>query len=323
MSVHIEHFAAYLAGRGYRKQTVSAYRSDLRQWHEYLSANGITKISEVTAQHIAGYAAHLKEKRVRGKEYAPRSIENKLTVLKKYFTWAHSHSLIVKNPFEGLEVVHRAPKARRQALSEKTVMAFLESIEGEDVLSLRDRAIVEMFYGTGIRACELGALTVEDVQLYERQLRVREGKGMKGRIVPFGSVCAQYLKRYVEQARGKLAKENEMAFFVTANGCAFGRTTLKTIFDKRLDEAGLTKKGITPHVLRHSYATHLLEHGASVRYIQELLGHASLESTVIYTHFTVESARKVLKQFHPVENALYEELPSSEIKRMESILSDR
>jgi len=323
----IEAFCAYLAGRGFRAKTITEYRRALEHFHEYLRQRNVsTDVRETKAEDITAFISYLHRapKKVANfatTRYSERTIENMQSVILHFFAFACRHEYILTNPAEGLEKSRRAPKRRRQALSRREVIRFIEGINGDDAISIRDRAIAEMLYGTGIRAFELCALETEDADLSLLTLRVRHGKGERERLVPFEEHCRATLARYVERSRGLLLRSADTrALFVTTEGKPLKNDTLQPIFRRRCAEAKIKAGHLTPHVLRHSYATHLLENGASVRHIQMLLGHTSLESTVIYTHFTTTSMKRLLRRCHPHENALYRELDGEEKLRLKLML---
>lgn len=320
-----EAFHAFLQGAGYRTKTIQEYLRTLRYFEEYCAAQHIVDIREVTQVHITGFIASLAErpKRITNfhtKHYSIRSIENMQGVLALYFRFLLRRGYILVNPCEGVERRKRAPKHRRHAVSEETVCHLLESIPQDSPLALRDKAICETLYGTGLRAAEVRSLTLSDVALSSCVLQVRCGKGGHERLVPFGEHLASVLTHYLSHGRVHLATPAQQTFFVSYRGTPLTKDGLLDLFRKRVVLAGLASENITPHVLRHSYATHMLERGASIRHIQELLGHTSLESTVIYTHFTVASIKKVLKQYHPRENELYRELTREEEERFRKAL---
>lgn len=320
-----QQFKRYLEGSGYTQKAIAEYERTLGYFTDYLHTHTITDIRDVTQSHLAGFISSLfttpkRTANFHTTQYSPRTIENMQGVLAVYFRFLYRRNYLLTNPCEGLEKRKRAAKHRRYAVSESTVTTLLESIPQDTPIAIRDKTICEMLYGTGIRAVELRSLKLGDVDLTSGVVVVKHGKGGKERLVPFGKHLAGVLSRYLSHSRAHLAQAQEQAFFITAQGRPLSKDGLLTLFRKRVEAAGLTDRKITPHVLRHSYATHMLERGASIRHIQELLGHTSLESTVIYTHFTVESIKKVLKEYHPRENAMYKELSKEEQERLRQAL---
>ena len=190
---------------------------------------------------------------------------------------------------------------------------FLDSLSGCFKRDLRDRAMFELMYGTGLRVGEVSALNITDVDIRGGRLMVRKGKGRKQRVIPLGKNVCSWLKVYLAGGRRQFlyrAKgyENNRAFFLSIQGNQMSTTNIGKVLKDRLKQAGVRTKGISPHVLRHSFATHMLENGADIKYVKDILGHSNISTTVIYTHFTINSLKRIMKQFHPRENELYEEI---------------
>mgnify|MGYP000678171646 CR=1 FL=1 len=221
------------------------------------------------------------------------------------------------NPCDFLDLETIRANTKRSTVEQKTISEILDSINSMKFLDLRDRSMFEMMYGIGLRVGEIVKLAVTDVDMREGKIFIRQAKGRKDRIVPIGKNALSLLKKYIEYGRNYLEKitDREILFLsgkgkrITVNDVAKAlKKRAKTLYpDLR----------IYPHMLRHSFATHMLEAGAGIKHIKDILGHNSIETTVIYTHFNSQSLKKILKMFHPRENELYEEFPTEKYIRFE------
>ena len=201
---------------------------------------------------------------------------------------------------------------------------FLDSLNGNDILEIRDRALFELIYGTGLRVGEVSRLDITDIDLNVGKALVRQGKWNKERIVPLGNNVIKYIKIYLEKARSdflKIVKRSDVreALFLTLKGNRMSVTGIEYTLKKRFNKLGLDVK-ICPHILRHSFATHMLENGASLKHVKDILGHNSMQTTVIYTPFNVKSLKRILKMYHPRENQLYEEVDKNLLEEVKKIL---
>jgi integrase/recombinase XerD len=235
--------------------------------------------------------------KLRGQGLAARSVARSVHAVRGFYRYAVREGLIESDPMENL----RAPRAFRglpKFLSAREVEALLAAPDTSTALGLRDRAILETLYASGLRVSELIALKPQDVDLELGLLRCL-GKGLKERIVPVGSAAREWVGRYVADARGALVRRSRAAqLFVNHHGGPLSRMGLWGIVRRHAVTSGVARK-LTPHVLRHSFATHLLEHGADLRALQAMLGHADISTTQIYTHVTRERLRRVYDRFHP------------------------
>lgn len=297
------HLAAELA-RGLAPGTVAYRRIYLGQLLAWLGERGIGRPQLVTPRVLAGYLAHLKA-RVTGynrKTPAPLSVKTlaaEASVLRSFFSWLVRRRVLLFNPAENLVLGDRTEPLPKTVLTEKEVQALLVT-PGLDAAGLRDRAILETLYSTGLRRAELCGLDLYDLDAAGELVRVRRGKGGKDRYVPIGAHALAALRRYLHQARPELvATPKEPALFVaTTSGHRLGRQVLNYIVRKHGEAAGLAKR-VTPHVLRHTCATHLLQGGAGLRHVQAILGHASIATTQIYTRVAVEDLAAVHRRHHP------------------------
>ena len=275
---------------GLSKNTLSAYRRDLSLYGRWLAARG--KAIEATAEaDLNAYFA------ARHSETRATSANRRLTVFKRYFRWALRERVITADPTLKLQSA-RQPLRVPKTLSEAQVEALLAAPDVDQSLGLRDRAMLELMYASGLRVSELVGLKMFSLGMNEGVLRV-QGKGGKERLVPFGQIARDWLVRYLAQARGEiLAGQQTADVFVTARGSGMSRVMFWMIVRKHALAAGITAP-LSPHTLRHAFATHLLNHGADLRAVQMLLGHADISTTTIYTHVARERLKSLHAQHHP------------------------
>lgn len=299
----IDEFETYVAdARRYSPQTVRAYRSDLDRfaefWEREFGESGASKtpLSRVDTLAVRSYLASLHRARL-----ASRSLARHLSTLRSFFRWACREGHLEKNPARAIPAP-RLPKTLPRAMTLPDTERLLEADE-DALFPERDRALFELLYATGLRVSEAAGLDLEDVDFASRLLRVI-GKGNKERIAPFGETAgdslAAYLPERARRRKGNPAAEREEGepLFVNARGGRLTTRSMARLLKHRLRAAGLPAE-ISPHALRHSFATHLLEAGADLRAIQELLGHASLSTTQKYTHLDAARLREVYRRAHP------------------------
>ena len=275
---------------GLSKNTLEAYRRDLRLYAEWLAAEHGATLPQTREQHLNGYMAA----RARGKA---TSANRRLTVFKRYFRWALRERLIDADPTLKL-LTAKQPLRVPKTLSEAQVEALLNAPDTDTPLGLRDRTMLELMYASGLRVSELVTLKTFHLGVAEGVLRVM-GKGGKERLVPFGDEAHGWLVRYLAEGRGAiLAGQQTDDLFVTQRGAAMSRVMFWIIVKKCAQLAGITAP-LSPHTLRHAFATHLLNHGADLRVVQLLLGHADISTTTIYTHVARERLKLLHAQHHP------------------------
>ncbi len=276
---------------GLARLTLEAYRRDLRLYADWLGAESGKALDASSEPDLLHYIA----RRHAGGQTS--SANRRLTVFKRYFGWALRGGQIVADPT--LRLASAKPQQRiPSSLSEGQIDALLAAPDCASALGLRDRAMLELMYGSGLRVSELVAVASLRVSLKENLVRVL-GKGSKERLVPFGAEAGHWLQRYLAEARGAiLAGQQSDALFVTARGGAMTRQMFWTLVKRHAASAGITAP-LSPHTLRHAFATHLLNHGADLRAVQLLLGHADIATTTIYTHVARERLRQVHAKHHP------------------------
>jgi integrase/recombinase XerD len=272
--------------------TVVAYLRDIRRLAEWSVAHRLDRPDRVTARLLRDFVYHLKDVGL-----APSSIRRQISVLRTYYRFLVGEGRVTADPTDGLET----PKGWRtlpEVLTVAEVEALLGAPNPDEPLGWRDRAILELGYGTGARVSELVGLAVEDVAFDEALVRLF-GKGAKERLVPIGRRALGAVAIYLREVRPGLDHQRtEGKLVLNARGRPLTRVGAWGIIKKAAARAGLTKR-VTPHTLRHSFATHLLEGGADLRAVQEMLGHADLSTTQIYTHVDREYLRTVHRKYHP------------------------
>ncbi len=275
---------------GLSKNTLSAYRRDLTLYGRWLAGQG--KAIDATAESdLNAYFA------ARHSQTRATSANRRLTVFKRYFRWALRERVIGADPTLKLQSA-KQPLRVPKTLSEAQVEALLAAPDVDTPLGLRDRAMLELMYASGLRVSELVGLKTFNLGLNEGVLRVL-GKGSKERLVPFGQIASDWIERYLAQARSAiLGGQQTDDLFVTARGSGMTRVMFWMIVKKQALAAGITAP-LSPHTLRHAFATHLLNHGADLRAVQMLLGHADISTTTIYTHVARERLKSLHGQHHP------------------------
>jgi integrase/recombinase XerC len=285
---HIDRYLLSLrVERGCSDKTLASYSLDLRQFREYI---GDRSISALAPGDVRRFIAHLAK---RG--YAKSSLARKISCLRSFFSFLVQTEVGITNVAAAIDLP-RQRRALPTVLYEDDVDKLLDLAQGEN-LALRDRALLELLYATGCRASEIAALKLSDIDWGAYTLRVM-GKGAKERIVPFGKVAAEHLRTYLNNLRAKLVGDRSVRHvFVNYRGTPLSRRSLGRIVDKYVQRGEFT--GVTPHALRHSFATHLLDNGADLRAVQELLGHTSISTTQVYTHVSKERIKAVYNKAHP------------------------
>ena len=310
-------YARSLIAAGYSPRTIKAAVSDLRQFARYLEERGVDRVADITRADVTGFAAALSEpgacsgsqpgrdagvptpsaKPAKLRGCARSTVARKLSVIRGFLRFCEESGLVESSPGAGL----RSPKMPRhlpQVLTPDQTIALLESIGGPKPLELRDRALYELIYSSGLRCQEVLDLRMKDVHIESAEVRVK-GKGRKVRIVPVGDMALATLDRYVREGRPRLIGDGECEYlFLSRSGRQLSSSDVWRRLARHLAKAGVPA-GTTPHTLRHTFATHLLEGGADLRVIQELLGHSSLRTTQVYTHVSAAHLRRAYRKAHP------------------------
>jgi integrase/recombinase XerD len=285
-----------LRARRYAASSLKQVQIDGARLVQYLRAHGIRYARSVTEAHLAAYARALTRWTThRGQRLAPASRTIALSVARRFLAFLAQREIILWNPADVLAI----PKIRslpRGVLTIAQAHRLMAAPNPHDPIGLRDRAILETLYGTGLRLSEVVRADLSDLDLRNGVLLVRTGKGRKDRIVPIGAAAATALDHYLTDTRPRLANAGEPALFVNRNGRRLQAPGLRVRVHSAGHRIGVT---LTPHALRHAYATHLLCGGADLRHVQALLGHRSLTTTAIYTRVAITDLRSVIRNCHP------------------------
>ena len=293
MEEYITKFSNYLKGeKNVSPHTLRSYSADLNDFLNFLKKEKIPlKVRYIDYLTIRRFLASLQR---RGLSHA--TMARKLATLRSFFRFLCREEYLEVNPALGT----RTPKIAKKLpkfLDLKEVFSLLESPDEKSILGLRDRAILELLYATGMRVSELVGLNVNDVDLLGGVAKVW-GKGGKERLAPFGTEATRALHNYLMRREILHPEEGERGLFLNKSGAQISARSIRRLLDKYIKKASLSQK-ISPHTLRHSFATHLLDAGADLRSIQELLGHASLSTTQVYTHLTTERLKRIYDKAHP------------------------
>jgi tyrosine recombinase XerC len=282
---YIDKFIRYLEiEKNYSAHTILNYSLDLKEFKDFLKDTPIEKVDHLV---LRKYLAELKQKNLKN-----RTVNRKLSCLRSFFKFLFREGYIKSNPTKLIS----GPKQEKNLpsfLTEEEVLKLLENIPLKDEHNFRDKAILETFYSTGMRISELVGLNISDIDFISGTVKVR-GKGKKERLLPIGEKAISALKDYLERRK----KKDEEAVFLNRFGKRITGRAVRDIVAKYVKLVSI-KTGVSPHTLRHSFATHLLERGADLRSVQELLGHTNISTTQIYTHLTTEKLKQIYNQAHP------------------------
>lgn len=291
----ISEYQHYLVSEKMKSEnTVHSYVSDLQNYIYYLNEKqGIDDIRNVDTKTIQKYLAYLKKL-----GYRPTSTSRALSAIKSFHKFLYLEHRTLENPATNLS----SPKLDKKlptVLSVEEVIKLLDSLDDSTPIHHRNKAMIEMVYGTGLRVSELVGLKLQDLHLTNKMISVK-GKGNKERIVPINDYANKVLREYIINSRPKLAKPSKDNGYVFLNhlGTPISRQSFFLILKEQCNKAGITKE-VSPHTLRHSFATHLLEAGTDLRLIQEMLGHEDISTTQIYTHLSNQKLKEIYKGAHP------------------------
>ncbi|RKZ00642.1 MAG: site-specific tyrosine recombinase XerD [Candidatus Hydrothermota bacterium] len=286
----LEQFLEFLRDKGLSPNTVDAYRRDLEQFLEFAQeALGRTDPLTYDRKEIRNYISALMSH-----GFKRKSVQRKLSALRRFYNFLQRRGLIEKNPATGIGPI-KAEKILPQVIPEKKLQEMLDTWNPSSPLEKRDKALIELLYSSGLRASEITGLKPDDLDMKAGEVRVF-GKGNKERILPLGSRAKGAITEYLE-VRDSLKPRSDY-IFVNKNGTKLGRRGLWLVIRKRFERLALLFN-VHPHTLRHSFATHLLNRGADLRSIQELLGHSSIGTTQVYTHLSGEELKKIYRRTHP------------------------
>ena len=278
--------------RNFSAHTIDAYKRDIKQYLEHLDSNGIKSLDDISSEHIRDYVRKLNNTGL-----AAKSIARIISSIRSYHNFLSCEEIIKDNPALNLDSP-KIPKKLPEVLSEKEISNIVKAIDDSYQFAKRDKAIIEMLYSCGIRVTELCDLETTNLFIEDDLIRVM-GKGSKERLLPLGGRAKRFLNDYLNKTRDKLIKKtSSSSVFVSRNGKPLTRAMINNILKKWCLASGITKS-VSPHTLRHSFATHLLEGGADLRFVQALLGHSDISTTQIYTHLDKHHLKEIYKTHHP------------------------
>lgn len=286
-SHYIDRFLNYLnIEKNYSNHTINNYAADLREFGDFLESRGGKDIKRIDYFLLRKFLSVLSEKKLN-----KRTLSRKISTMKSFFKFMLRESLIKSNPASSL-IYPRLDKPLPNFLTEKEVGNMLKLPKGGELLVLRDKAILEFLYSTGARVSEMVSLKKENVDFVSGIAKVR-GKGRKERLLPLGEPALNSLKNYIDK-RG----DSNPSLFLNKRGGTLTDRGVRDIIYRYMKKAATVSK-VSPHTFRHSFATHLLNRGADLRSVQELLGHSSISTTQVYTHLTIDSLKSVYQKAHP------------------------
>ena len=293
METHFHDFLTMLrVERNVSVHTMDAYKRDINQYLMYLVDLDLKNLSDVKSTHVRDYIRVLNDGGM-----APASISRIISSIRTYYRFLSSENILNENPVLLINNP-KLPKKLPDVLSEKEISLIINAIQESSQFYQRDKAIIEMLYSCGIRVTELCNLEMSNLFIDEDLIRVM-GKGNKERLLPLGVRSKKYVSDYIKHSRNSHIKKSGSSFlFVSRNGNQLTRAMINIILNKWTQVSGL-KKSVSPHKLRHSFATHLLEGGADLRFVQALLGHSDISTTQIYTHIDKHYLKEVYKVHHP------------------------
>jgi integrase/recombinase XerD len=314
--VAIEHteFYAYLLKynstmqvRGYSKSTLHRRESDIRRFVGWCDNRSLNHPNQVTKPILESYQRYLFHYRqANDQSLSPTSQNHYLTSVRQYFKWLTQENYLLYNPASELIIIKPTPSLP-VVLSIEEINQLMQQPDTNTPGGIRDRAILELFYSTGIRRSELCKLALKDISLTRQTLYIRKGKGNKDRLLPIGDSALMWLKKYLNHARHDYVTDiHQETLFLNDYGDAFRDNKLGDKVKRFMKNAGIDVLG-SCHLLRHAMATHMLENGAELRYIQAMLGHANVSTTQIYTHVSIRKLQEVHKRTHPSDRL--DELP--------------
>ncbi len=292
MLKYVDAFALFMDNTRHKSSnTIQSYKRDVSQYIKYLNLNGITDISKTTQKTVASYLDTLK---TQGK--ASSTVSRTLASLKSFYMFISEENSQIANPTKNLEAPH-VEKKLPKILSTSDVDRLLEQPSQKEPKGIRDKAMLELLYATGIRVSELISLKISDINLSIGFIKCHTDK--KERYIPIGNIAKSALKKYINDARPLLAtNDNDDILFVNCNGSSLSRQGFWKIIKQYSEQAEISAD-ITPHTIRHSFAAHLLENGADLKSIQEMLGHSDISSTQVYSHLVKSKIKDVYTRSHP------------------------
>ena len=303
----------YLKNSGYKKNGIRVKMNYIKVFTDFLicSARDID-YREIDGKLIRSFLKYISVRisPMTGKKYTPKTLISIFGAVKILFKALISGDHILTNPTTGIKFHPKGAGKHKETLSREEIGKFLDSIDTGSRLGLRDRAMFELLYSSGLRAGEVCKLSAGDVDFESRMIHIRASKFGKDRVVPVSEVANLFLKKYAHRRR-------QGPIFLGTRG-RLGPAAVNKRFHKHLEEQDMYREGLSTHSIRHCTATHLLAGGADLRYVQELLGHDSIETTVVYTHELQENLRRIYRSYHPRENGYFKEVTCDYLDRLEA-----
>jgi len=294
-----------LEERNYSKRTLETHRWAMRGFLRWAQEQNLSLAAQMTKPILECYQSWLyRYRKIDGQPLGVTTQRARLGALQRFFSWLCRQNHLKANPAADLELPRKVPQSLPRGLTMEELERLMQLPDCSDPLGVRGRAMLETLYATGIRRSELVGLDVSDLEMNPAQIHVRKGKGGRDRVVPVGQRALVWLKRYLENTRPILMPcTNEPAMFLSGYGGRFSPGYLGNWVRQMLTAAGIQKAG-SCHLLRHTCATHMMENGADIRFIQELLGHARLDTTQIYTKVSIQALQAVYQRCHPAAGSL-------------------
>jgi integrase/recombinase XerD len=304
IKVLVAQFSEHLTMENYSPCTIWDYEKGLKDFLRYLQTEDVPELAAVTGETLYRYQLHVYQETYKGKRLSLLTQRGRLVAVRSFFRYLLRRGRVLSDPASGLELPKQKKGLPRGIMTAREINKILAQPDLDTPLGLRDRAMLETFYSTGMRTAELQNLTVHDADLGQGELRIEEGKGRRGRVVPLGEVAAHYVGEYLERGRpalGGALPEAGGRLFISRYGKKLeSGAAVNLRIRAYLRQAGIVKH-VTAHGFRHTCATHMLRGGASLRHIQALLGHRSLETTQLYTRVELGDLKREHRRTHPRE----------------------
>jgi integrase/recombinase XerD len=291
-----------LAVRNYTADTIEGRRDALKVFLLWANDRDLTNPAAITKPILESYQRHLwRWRKANGKPLGISTQRSRLGTVRDLFAWLTKNNHLQANPASEIEMPRPEKRLPKEPLGIYQIKSILAVPDTSDPLGIRDRAMLELFYSAGLRRSELAKLRLEDLNRERQTLQIRQGKHHKDRVVPVGNRALHWLERYLDESRPRLALDAQQpALFLTSYGEPFNPDVLSRMVTKFIKQAEIDRPG-SCHLIRHTCATHMLEGGADIRFIQQLLGHEKLETTAIYTQVSIEQLKAVHSKTHPAE----------------------
>lgn len=297
----LDRFEEYLKSRNYSPHTVFLYRRGAQRFLNAVAKERLESLAGLTRSHVESYRMQLFYARHRDKPLSVKTQCIQLTAIRRFVRFLVRQDYLLVDVADGIEYPRAHETLPRQVLTEREAVRLVEAPDIDELLGLRDRAILEMLYGTGMRNGEMVRLTLEEIDWGYHCIRLLKGKGGKPRVIPMGEEAEIWLQEYLQKVRPAYVRDaSTQRVFLTFRGTPFKTESMVDVVIRAARKIGLEKPA-TPHVLRHSCATHMLKRGANLRYLQAMLGHSSSQTTERYTRVEVSDLRQVVLRCHPRE----------------------